>query len=70
MFIKKLSLEINHYDRVCSTNGIRKFNKYKAVLYNNNNNNIFIHTCNNCSEQYIPINNMTRRNIIHVMLNI
>ena len=36
----------------------------------NNNNNIFIHTCYNCIEQYIPINNNILRIIKHVMLNI
>ena len=39
-------------------------------MYNNNNNNIFIHTCYNCIEQYIPINNNILRIIKHVMLNI
>ena len=42
----------------------------KYVWYNNNNNNIFIHTCYNCIEQYIPINNDILRIIKHVMLNI
>ena len=32
--------------------------------------NIFIHTCYNCIEQYIPINNNILRIIKHVMLNI
>ena len=41
-----------------------------ADVYNNNNNNIFIHTCYNCIEQYIPINNNILRIIKHVMLNI
>ena len=31
---------------------------------------IFIYTCHNCIEQYIPINNMIQSIIIHVMLNI
>ena len=35
-----------------------------------NLNNIFIHTCYNCFEQYIPINNNILRIIKHVMLNI
>ena len=35
-----------------------------------NNNNIFIHRCYNCIEQYIPINNNILRIIKHVMLNI
>ena len=30
-------------------------------LYNYNNNNIFIHTCYNCIEQYIPINTMIQK---------
>ena len=36
----------------------------------NNNNNIFIHTCYNCIEQYIPINNNKLKIIKHAMLNI
>ena len=39
-------------------------------LFNNYNNNIFIHTCYNCIEQYIPINNNILRITKHVMLNI
>ena len=40
------------------------------IIDYNNNNNIFIHTCYNCIEQYIPINNNILRIIKHVMLNI
>ena len=46
----------------------RIFTAYRTDL--NNNNNIFIHTCYNCIEQYIPINNNILRIIKHVMLNI
>ena len=36
---------------------------------NTSTNNIFIHTCYNYIEQYIPINNNIQRIIKHVMLN-
>ena len=39
-------------------------------IYFGINNNIFIHTCYNCIEQFIPINNNILRIIKHVMLNI
>ena len=41
-----------------------------SILAYNNNKNIFIHTCYNCIEQYIPNNNNNIQRIIkHVMLN-
>ena len=42
----------------------------KYNIEDHNNNNIFIHTCYNCIEQYIPINNNILRIIKHVMLKI
>ena len=50
---------------------IPKYNSASEMFVQlNNNNNIFIHTCYNCIEQYIPINNNILRIIKHVMLNI
>ena len=44
--------------------------QFQSCNLDYNNNNIFIHTCYNCIEQYIPINNNILRIIKHVMLNI
>ena len=49
-----------------------QINSISKSSYNNknDNNNIFIHTCYNFIEQYIPINSNILRIIKHVILNI
>ena len=68
-----------YYDNICDTLVVvsRKHtpsSTFKCssdyIVPGFNNNNIFIHTCYNCIEQYIPINNNILRIIKHVMLNI
>ena len=54
----------------CNKSFLISLNDYNNKNNNNNNNNISSHTCYNCIEQYIPINNIIQILIMHVMLTI
>ena len=66
--LKVSSLDFNFEVRITTHFARISFNACKQ--HNNNNNNIFIHTCYYCIEQYIPINNNIQRIIKHVMMNL